>query len=557
MHHESGHLQRPTSYSLSKMRTWHPHVYANPPKQPTPHFIIDILGIRDSNSPLPPAQVSGPILLSSPTPPSQPVVNGSHSYHHHANHHHHHHHHSNQHFHNSSSNSSSCSSYSPSMASASEDLAEPAKTVIEQPLNLSCPEKGRGETPSPSKLTPFRVVPKPSPGPTPQRVSPKNLPIQAAFSPPGINLIPVGPPNGVVPGDIAKKANLTALIGTKPPTAGTTPKVKSNNTVNKPAKRKKETKPSPPPDGNNNKSPVVGLVADADPIALSTVSPAGSLNGNSNCSSNHNSTLGDNKTSCGSDQESGDKGKRKKARTTFTGRQIFELEKQFEVKKYLSSSERTEMAKLLNVTETQVKIWFQNRRTKWKKQENISNAEAAEHKHTNEKPSPGGKVKSSKSSKTSNKSNFANASSTNPETTATAPGNANGGSSVPVTNGKVSGDLCNGLSLDAMDLASDPPQQTENCTNLTISRISEEPSSMDAQGDDEERCVSASFESSHSPSQESQGEFHYSFLGNTQKDRLTSDRNSPIQLVDPSLCNGPFPVQNCEDQEMDESRERH
>ncbi|KAI5644751.1 homeobox domain-containing protein [Phthorimaea operculella] len=50
--------------------------------------------------------------------------------------------------------------------------------------------------------------------------------------------------------------------------------------------------------------------------------------------------------------------KRKKsteeARTTFTGRQIFELEKQFEVKKYLSSGERADMAKLLNVTETQV-----------------------------------------------------------------------------------------------------------------------------------------------------------------------------------------------------------
>lgn len=46
--------------------------------------------------------------------------------------------------------------------------------------------------------------------------------------------------------------------------------------------------------------------------------------------------------------------RKKKARTTFTGRQIFELEKQFEVKKYLSSNERTEMAKLLNVTETQV-----------------------------------------------------------------------------------------------------------------------------------------------------------------------------------------------------------
>ncbi|XP_033098853.1 homeobox protein engrailed-2a-like isoform X2 [Anneissia japonica] len=72
--------------------------------------------------------------------------------------------------------------------------------------------------------------------------------------------------------------------------------------------------------------------------------------------------------------------KKKKARTTFTGRQIFELEKQFEGKKYLSASERAEMASMLKVTDTQVKIWFQNRRTKWKKLEGISNSEAAEHK---------------------------------------------------------------------------------------------------------------------------------------------------------------------------------
>ena len=46
--------------------------------------------------------------------------------------------------------------------------------------------------------------------------------------------------------------------------------------------------------------------------------------------------------------------KKKKARTTFSGRQVYELEKQFEAKKYLSSAERSELAKKLGVTETQV-----------------------------------------------------------------------------------------------------------------------------------------------------------------------------------------------------------
>jgi len=49
-----------------------------------------------------------------------------------------------------------------------------------------------------------------------------------------------------------------------------------------------------------------------------------------------------------------DGSKRKKARTTFTGKQIYEMERKFEVKKYLSSNERSEMARILNVTETQV-----------------------------------------------------------------------------------------------------------------------------------------------------------------------------------------------------------
>jgi len=59
---------------------------------------------------------------------------------------------------------------------------------------------------------------------------------------------------------------------------------------------------------------------------------------------------------------------RKKIRTTFSGRQIFTLEKTFESQKYLSSAERSDLAGRLDVTEQQVKIWFQNRRTKWKKE---------------------------------------------------------------------------------------------------------------------------------------------------------------------------------------------
>ena len=57
----------------------------------------------------------------------------------------------------------------------------------------------------------------------------------------------------------------------------------------------------------------------------------------------------------GNGETEDDRNKKKKVRTTFTGRQIFELEKMFENKKYLSSSERADMAKLLNVTEQQVK----------------------------------------------------------------------------------------------------------------------------------------------------------------------------------------------------------
>lgn len=60
--------------------------------------------------------------------------------------------------------------------------------------------------------------------------------------------------------------------------------------------------------------------------------------------------------------------KQRKARTAFTDHQLQTLEKSFERQKYLSVQDRMELAAKLQLTDTQVKTWYQNRRTKWKRQ---------------------------------------------------------------------------------------------------------------------------------------------------------------------------------------------
>ncbi|XP_039288780.1 homeobox protein B-H1 [Nilaparvata lugens] len=60
--------------------------------------------------------------------------------------------------------------------------------------------------------------------------------------------------------------------------------------------------------------------------------------------------------------------KQRKARTAFTDHQLQTLEKSFERQKYLSVQDRMELAAKLSLSDTQVKTWYQNRRTKWKRQ---------------------------------------------------------------------------------------------------------------------------------------------------------------------------------------------
>lgn len=69
-------------------------------------------------------------------------------------------------------------------------------------------------------------------------------------------------------------------------------------------------------------------------------------------------------------------GKRK--RTSYTRRQIYDLEKEFTKNRYITRERRIEMSLQLNLSERQIKTWFQNRRMKTKREKPTKTIDSSE-----------------------------------------------------------------------------------------------------------------------------------------------------------------------------------